>query len=245
MISKMAMDDIAQLRADGIDVPPREVVRLNALGLKGERGADCAEVCAAPRIAFVGDVVLHEPTIGGEMWLGRALDAFNGDDAQTYFALRLMMCVIPWAELPDPTSRRAVVKAAKRVQKSLAGATDRQVLAALEWCIGGNSPETGETPPPKPSTDDADDDLPARYSPVYGLFYRGLAVRLGNADDLKDMTTSAMMAVCERAEMLAIATVSAVGGGADRKAEKNKAIGDYFRALDAVVSAAKAKKEAT
>ena len=40
-----------------------------------------------------------------------------------------------------------------------------------------------------------------------------------------------MLAVCDRAEALAAA--SALGGSA-RKDEKNKAIGNYYRALDAV-----------
>ena len=49
---------------------------------------------------------------------------------------------------------------------------------------------------------------------------------------MKDMTASAMLAVCERAEE--IAASSAFGGGIDRKAKKSQAFGDYMRALDAV-----------
>ena len=57
-----------------------------------------------------------------------------------------------------------------------------------------------------------------------------MAVRIGTAADMKGMTYSAMLAVCERAE--ALATVSAFGGGRDRKEEKIEALGDYMRALD-------------
>ena len=246
MISKMAMYDIAQLRADGIEVPPREVVRLNALGLRVERGTDSAELFEAPRVAFIGDAVLREPTLGAEMWLREALDAFDGDDEETYLSLRVLSCAVPWRELPEPTDRRAVRKAIKATLARLGGATLRQLDNALSWCIGGNLPESGERPPDKPAGDaDAGDDadeLPARYAPEFGLFYRGMAVRIGTAEDMKDMTFSAMLAVCDRAEM--IATSSSFGGGRDRKADKNKATGDYFRALDAVREAASAPQGA-
>ena len=236
MISRMAMEDIEALRADGIDVPPREVVRLNALGLRVERGPYSAELSAAPRVAFVGGCVLREPTLGAEMWLRQTFDAFDGDDGQTYFSLRVLSCLVPWRELPDPSAERAVRKAIKSAMKSLGDATVRQVSDALEWCIDGRLPETGEKPPPRPSdgegTDNEADELPERYSPEFGLFHRGMAVRIGTAADMKDMTYSAMLAACERAEELA--TVSAFAGGRDRKAEKSEALGDYMRALDAV-----------
>lgn len=240
MISKMAMADIAQLRADGIDVPPREVVRLNALGLRVERGTDSAELFEAPRVAFVGDAVLREPTLGADMWLRQALDAFDGDDEETYLSLRVLSCAVPWRDLPDPSDRIAVQNAVKEILNRFGHATLRQLDNALEWCIGGNVPESGERPPEKPAdgadSDKDDDDFPARYAPEFGLFYRGTAVRIGTAADMKDMTFSAMMAVCDRAEI--IATASPFGGGRNRKAEKSKAFGDYARALDAVREAA-------
>lgn len=231
------MQDIEALRADGIDVPPREVVRLNVFGLRVEHGPESPDVSAAPRVAFLGDAVLREPTLGADMWLRQTADAFSlDDDAQTWFSLRVLSCTVPWRELPDPTRPRAVRKAIKSVLKSLGDATVRQVSAALSWCIDGDLPETGEEPPPKPSdgkgADDEADDLPERYSPEFGLFYRGMAVRVGTAADMKDMTRSAMLAVCDRAEELA--TSSAFGGWRDRKAEKSRAFGDYMRALDAV-----------
>lgn len=235
MISKTAMEDIAALGADGIEVPPREVVRLNALGLRVDRGADSAALSEAPRVAFLGDAVLREPTLGSDMWLRQAFDVFDCDDAETYHWLLTLTCAVPWRDLPDPTDRRAVKKAVREVQRRLGDATLRQLSNALEWCTCGNAPETGEEPPPRASEDDGADEPPARYAPEFGLFIRGAAARIGTAADMKDMTTSAMIAACDRAEKLATA---AAGGGADRKAEENKAFGDYMRALDAVKAAA-------
>lgn len=237
MISKMAMDDIAALRADGIDVPPREVVRLNVLGLRVERGPDSPDVFAAPRVAFLGDVVLREPPLGADMWMRQAADAFNiDDDAQTWFSLRVLSCAVPWRELPDPMRPRAVRNAVERTLRDISDFTLRQVENALSWCIDGNLEETGENPPPRASNensaDDETDEMPTRYSPEFGLFWRGVALRLGTAADLKDLTAGALMAACDRAE-----TMSGLFG--DVKETKGRALGDYLRALDAVRNAGK------
>lgn len=242
MISETAMEDIAKLRADGIEVPPREVIRLNALGLKLERGADSPECYAAPRVAFVRGVTFNEPTLGAEMWMRRAGDAFNADDEDTLFLLRVMSCVIPWRELPEPTNIRAVRNASNAVLERLRAATYRQVLNALDWCIYGNAPEDDEFPPPRQDDEEkTPDELPERYSPEYGLFYRGVAAKIGTAADLKDLTYSAMLYVCDRAEKLETAGSF---NAPDKKAAHNKASGDYFRALDAIRAAAQKPDEA-
>ena len=159
MISQMAMEDIAALRTDGIDVPPREVVRLNVLGLRVERGPDSPDVFGAPRVAFLGDVVLREPSLGSDMWLRQTADAFNlDDDAQTWFALRVLSCAVPWRELPDPTRPRAVRKDVERTLRELSDFTIRQVENALSWCIDGNLAETGENPPHRRAEADGADD---------------------------------------------------------------------------------------
>ena len=231
MLSKMAMEDIAALRADGIDVPPREVVRLNALGLRVERGTVSAYMFAAPRVAFLGGSVLHEPTLGAEMWLRQAVDLFDEDDAQTWFSLRVLSCFRNWRDLPDPTNRKAVLKAVKDKLKTLSSFTVRQVENALAWCLDGDAAEKGENPPPRPASDESSpddaDEIPPRYSPEFGLFLRGTALRIGTAADMKDMTYSMMVAACDRAE-------ADTPFGADSKAEKSQAFGDYMRALDAV-----------
>ena len=245
MISKMAMDDIAQLRADGIDVPPREVVRLNALGLRVERGPESPDIYAAPRVAFVRGLTFNEPTLGGEMWMRDAQDAFNLNDAETFFALRVLTCVVPWRELPPATNVRAVQAAAKAVMDKLRGATYRQVANALDWCLYGNLPETDEEASTREDAGDGDanepKELPPRFSPEYGLFYRGVAARIGTAEDIKGLTYSAMMYICDRAEKLETAGSF---DAPDRKAEKNKAEGDYYRTLDEIRAAAETAKEA-
>ena len=69
MTSAMARDDIEALKDDGIDLSVDEIVRINAFGLRAERGAESAELYNLPRTAILGDVVFHEPTIGSDIWL--------------------------------------------------------------------------------------------------------------------------------------------------------------------------------
>ena len=58
---------------------------------------------------------------------------------------------------------------------------------------------------------------------------------------MKDLTYSAMLYVCDRAEKLETAGSF---DAPDRKAAHNKASGDYFRALDAIRAAAQKPDEA-
>ena len=69
MTSAMARDDIEALKDDGIDLTVDEIVRINAFGLRVERGAESAELYNLPRASILGDVVFHEPTIGSDIWL--------------------------------------------------------------------------------------------------------------------------------------------------------------------------------
>ena len=216
MISRMAMKDIAALREEGLEATPRDVVRLNALGLRVERGRDSSAFYCAPRVAFLGDNVLHEPELGGEMWLRQATFLFDGADEQTLFSLRLLVCAL---------------------LDRLAPSTVRQVANAVQWCCDGALPEDGESAPPRErGDDDGPEDMPSTFSVEFGLFWRGVALRLGSAADLKDMTTSALMVCCDRAE-------AATPFGKSAKDARNTAHGDYLRTLEQIRESAKQRKE--
>ena len=67
MLTKTAKNDLAALRASGFTPTDEEIIQLNDLALKIERGKDTTPV-NMPRVAFAGNVVLHEPTIGAIQW---------------------------------------------------------------------------------------------------------------------------------------------------------------------------------
>ena len=237
MISKMAMEDIEALRADGIDVPPREVVRLNALGLKVERSADSADVWVLPRVAFLGGSVLFEPTIGAEIWLRRAARAFGGD-SETVAMLRILSMAVPWQDLPPPEDVHAIRDFMEDRLKAFHGVTFRQLENAIAYCIDGDIPEDGEEPPPKGDDGGASHELQGQQVCLaFGLLNEGLALGLGTAADLKDMTTSLLRALVDAAYLRA--KEDRLGGASAQiktdAIDKNKALGDYLRTRDVVM----------
>lgn len=90
MISKMAIEDIDSLAEEGIKLTPREIVRLNAYGLKVERSTDAAERYALPRVAMLGKLTLRQPTIGSEIFLQKAAAVFDFDSVDTWLTLRVL-----------------------------------------------------------------------------------------------------------------------------------------------------------
>lgn len=87
MISKTAMEDLKALRAGGYKPTDEEVIRLNDIGVRIEKGKDTTPA-NMPRVAFAGNVVLHEPTVGSvQWWLDYGRDAAYSDRGRlaTYF----------------------------------------------------------------------------------------------------------------------------------------------------------------
>ena len=72
MVSKMAKDTVAKWEKEGLRPSFDDIVRLNALGLRVERGPNSADFAALPRVAFLGDLVLVEPTVRRWMWIDAA-----------------------------------------------------------------------------------------------------------------------------------------------------------------------------
>lgn len=67
MLTKTAEIDLNALRSAGYSPTDDEVVKLNDLALRIERGKDLTPA-SMPRIAMAGSIVLHQPTIGAEIW---------------------------------------------------------------------------------------------------------------------------------------------------------------------------------
>ena len=67
MLSELAKQDLIALRQQGFQPTDEEVVKLNDIALRLERGKHTTPA-NAPRVAFAGNVVLHEPTIGALKW---------------------------------------------------------------------------------------------------------------------------------------------------------------------------------
>ena len=67
MLSKIAKNDLEALRSAGYQPTDEEIVQLNDIAIRIERGKETTPA-NMPRIAVCGNVVLHEPTIGALQW---------------------------------------------------------------------------------------------------------------------------------------------------------------------------------
>ena len=87
MLTDIAKIDIETLREQGFEPTLEEIIKLNDLALRIERGKETTPQ-SSPRFAFAGNVILHELTVGAEIWwneLGK--DSFFTDKGrlQGYF----------------------------------------------------------------------------------------------------------------------------------------------------------------
>jgi hypothetical protein len=62
MLSKMAIEDLAELEKDGIRVSPRDAILLNEAGCEVEKD-NLKRGCPVRRIARIGDHLFSEMTI--------------------------------------------------------------------------------------------------------------------------------------------------------------------------------------
>ena len=144
MISKIAKSTVEKWRGEGLEPSFEDVVRLNALGLKIERSADMYNFAACPRVAFLGDWVLREPTVGKRAWMDEAMQLLY-DDFQThlYFTAWALNC--PDRELPPLDKTDRLLEPVKRFARDvLVHFTTTQVLMAIDYALNGADPSRCE-----------------------------------------------------------------------------------------------------
>ncbi len=73
MTSDLARADLEDLRAEGCEPTDDDVVRLHALGVRVATGPEQSAV-DAPRFAWAGGVLFHEPTVAAFEWYRKARD---------------------------------------------------------------------------------------------------------------------------------------------------------------------------
>lgn len=153
MISETAIEDLADLRAEGLAPTDADVIRLNALGLKLEAAHKKRPLDSTfylPRVAVLADSVsFRQPTIGHEIWLDRVnrVISIDENDIDTGLALRAFCLSRPSSELPDPDSPAKVIEAISAYARDLSPYTSDQVYAALSYVMYGADPKRGECGP--------------------------------------------------------------------------------------------------
>ncbi len=231
MVSEMAMEDAERLEGEGVRLTPREIVRLNAYGLKAQKDSDLAELSQLPRAAVLNGVGFREPTIGADIWLHEAARTMDLEDFQTFAVVRAVQLSRKWSDLPDPLDAEGVRKACEEMKTRLRGTTFRQLLAVLEYVVTGNSAEASERGPGESGEGGEDGREDSSCPPsddvdfCMGVLSEGTILEIGPISDLKGMTLSHLQAL--------IAYKNALKYGPNKAAEARR-LGDYCRVLEEI-----------
>lgn len=224
MVSEMAVGDLEEMREAGLSPTVRDIVRLNALGLKCGASEDAAALYALPRVAYLGDIAIREPTLGHGAWIDAALRHCDAGDFMTALIVEAFALSHGLAELPDADDRRRVSREIGAFAKGpLARFTPAQVRCAVHYAKFGADATALEFPAPRPSCKEVEDD--AALSLGCGVLYETLAVGLGiSVRDAMGLTVSKAKAL-QSAALMRLGVDSA-------KRVRSLRLGEYFTTRD-------------
>lgn len=194
-LAKMAEIDLQRLRAGGYLPTDAQVVRLNDLAVRIERGKHTT-VANMPRTGCAGNVVLHEPTIAALEWWHQ----FGRDAAWTTRGkLNTYYWMLAHAEDPDAfegLEDSRSIRRAVRIWQRKVFATEGELWRALIWVRSGENP-IEEDDHPAAVTDSVIDDETFNHLARLTI---AAACALGVAPkDLKCETQTTLVALIARA----------------------------------------------
>lgn len=141
MISKLAEQQIEKFKSEGLNPTFDDYILLNNIGLKVEHGEEMYSFSACPRMAFLGDNILREPSIAKRLWIDYAQQLFQ-DNVESKIYLIAYALGTADNELPDPHKNKEIEKAIIKFRDNvLIKFTETQILSALEWCLNGIKPD--------------------------------------------------------------------------------------------------------
>lgn len=148
MKSDLAEIAVNEMWKQGLRPSVADIVRLNALGLAAERGDNGEGFDALPRIAFLGDLILTEPTLAKRIWLDTVLAAVK-DTYETRLFVTAYALNTPDAKLPDAQDIRGALDAARQFKETeLLQFTETEIVAAINIALVGSSPSAQEVGDP-------------------------------------------------------------------------------------------------
>lgn len=234
MVSNAAMEEAERLAAAGTPLTPREVVRLNALGLRMERGQSESLSCALPRVVFLGDVAFREPTLGHEMWLDDARRYADFTDVDTSLAMHALAYTVTNPDDLPKLDKEAIFTAMRRLQNKLRVYTPRQISAACRWVSEGRDARSFEYAPLRKGKDD--EPMDESFSVAVGVLLDGLAIATGlSVGDARRMTRAQLYRLEDDAMKL---RGRDIGDAATEEAR-----GDFYATLDELEARAKERAE--
>lgn len=229
----MAIADLDRLTADGVRIPWRAAIRLNAFGVRCERRSEIDNVIDLPRVAIIDDLVLREPTIAAEIWLARAARMFDVNDEDTHLQLWCFACVLDAPALPPPEDVEAVrVAVTDFTARRLGAFTRRRLWAALMYLLTGDDATAGEKRAKGAECTAADDEPPCGdVCLAVGVLHNGMVMRLGTPGDLQRLTRREVESCVAYSEAIKL-------GEPLMKSQRGERLAHYFGVLDEITKEA-------
>jgi len=197
MVSEIAVADIEEMRAEGLNPSVRDIIRLNALAIKmqaAKKKHPATSLDYLPRVAAISpNLSFRQPTVGHEIWLGK-VDRIATPTYQTALAVKAFALSRPASELPDPDDPESVRVAVETFAATCADFTRDQIYAALDYVIYGSSSLVGEYPEPPPTdgderVPDGTEDEDWRECVAVGVLHEGHVALFGmSRADMERMT---------------------------------------------------------
>lgn len=187
MFAKLAQHDLERLRAAGYTPTDAQVIRLNDLAVRIERGKNTT-AANMPRIAAAGNVTLYEPTIGAIEWWHN----FGRDAAWT---TRGRLNIYYWmlAHATDPGAfykleKPSAIRRTVRLWLKGVFATEGELWRALLWVKSGEHADDESPRRALDSTIEEDETMDRLYSAVIAAS-GALSMR---PEDLRTVTTDTL-----------------------------------------------------
>ena len=234
MVSELAIGDIEQIVSEGGCVSPRDVIRLNALGLKITNSDKC-DLATLPRVAVLNGITFAQPTIKHQIFADRCLELCD-DASETYYAVMGWILSHGSDELDDvlwrdPKRLNQVVT--DWVFADLGDVTIDQIKRVVDYCVWGCDQTTGEYPAYIKDKVEDDDDIGGSRSWALADYLHACTVGIQSEAALR-ATSPQLSQMIERAYQI---------HGYPLTDQEKRLTGQYYATLDEIRKNAFEKKD--
>ena len=177
MTSKLAKSQIEEWWREGLKPTVDDIILINNLGLEVERGSDMFSFSACPRLAFLGDNILREPTVAKRLWIDEAQRLFANTLESRVYVLTYALGT-PDDQLPSLSNKKEVEQGIVKFRDEvLLKYTETQILAAIDWTMNGNVPDLNLPEEDAKSIQEVMD-VPGDHSIAKQLILQALAMKI-------------------------------------------------------------------
>ena len=244
-LSDQFRKDYRQMKSQGVEFTPEDIVLLNALSWKTQLSPTASRDVHLPRLAFLPrdswwrtPLVLREPTIAHDLWREMAERWVDTSRDENFLFLHAFALSRHPGKLPDANAPKRVIKEvftfagkrlAKFTRKQLKSAVDYALFGA-DWTVGAKAPVKSEESGVKSGVDSItlNSTLSTHNSPTIGLLTDCRMLRLPiSLDDAMKMTASELTEAINRCW-------DEIEKKFDPKRAHSRAFGEYVRAREAI-----------